>query len=317
MKRIILLWGLLLLLSVPRSNRVYADITYPLYQGPGYTVRHFRTLASQRGFPPSYLPLPKPAEAEEVIPICSISEYITEGLPNLAWQCNWEDLGDMVRFELSAYHQREGWVEGTAVLLDTAYFEMVPAGRFDAEEDYVDLIEFNLGSDDSLTIDVDPTFVESILPVITITTYETGLDEDFQFYVNDNNVLEPDDDADDEAITLEIVAENGGEESYIEGRVYFLKANLPEMSWSLGLTRAENEAVFDYPDEESVEVEEGYDLILLPSLISYAPNGDSDFEVRSFPNLSDGRAWFQVSALQGSNESWAEWENIIISIRGD
>lgn len=317
MKRIILLWGLLLLTVAPQSNQVHADISYPLYQGPGYTVRHFRTLASQRGFPPSYLPLPKPAEAEDVFAICAISEYITQGLPNLAWKCNWEDLGDTIRFELSAYHQREGWVEGTALLLDSAYFELVPAGRLDGAEDILGLVEFALNGDDSVTIDIDLTAMESILPVVTITTYETGLDEDFQFYVRDSHVFDPDNEVHEEMATLEIVTENGNDESYIEGQVHFLRARLPEISWLLGLTHAENGSEFDYPSEGPVKDEDGINLILLPSMISYVANGAVGFEARSFPNLSDGKAWYQVSAMNGNDGSFAEWQNIIIYMPDD
>jgi transporter family-2 protein len=67
----------------------------------------------------------------------------------------------------------------------------------------------------------------------------------------------------------------------------------------------------------SVEAKTGYNTLIIPSLIAYVANNDEDFAVKNYPNLSDNQAWSQMSAQNGSDESWAEWQNIIIHVPED
>jgi hypothetical protein len=287
-----------------------------MYVEPGFTMRHFRTLASERGYPPAYYPLTKPEGAVEVIPLCVISEYTTNGYPNLSWSCQHEDIGDSVRFELSAYYEHEGWVEGTAILLDPAYFELVPIGQVEGDDARQASIEFHLGNDESQTIQFDGTYNDQIIPLVAVTAYETGEDSDFQFHVANSEVLSTTS-LTDQPHTFTIETENGNENSYVEGAVTFIRPKFEERTWTNELVRAANDQAFDYPESGTIEAETGHNLLMIPSLISYAANSDEDFEVRSFPNLSEDQAWFQMSAQNGNESSWAEWQNIIIQVPED
>jgi hypothetical protein len=295
---------------------VNADVAYPMYVEPGFTMRHFRTLASERGYPPAYYPLTKPEGAVEVIPLCVISEYTTNGYPNLSWSCQYEDIGDSVRFELSAYYEHEGWVEGTAILLDPAYFELVPIGQVEGDDAGQASIQFHLGNNESQTIRFDGTYNDQIIPLVAVTVYETGEDGDFQFHVVNSEVLSATSHA-GQPHTFTIETENGNENSYMEGTVTFIRPKFQERTWISKLVRATNDQAFDDPEPGTIEAESGHNLLMIPSLISYVADGDEDFEARSFPNLSDDQAWFQMSAQRGNDSSWAEWQNIIIQVPED
>jgi hypothetical protein len=69
------------------AAKVYADVAYPMYVEPGFFMRHFLSLASERGLPPAYFPLPIPEGVYSDIPLCGISEYTPNGHPNLPWNC--------------------------------------------------------------------------------------------------------------------------------------------------------------------------------------------------------------------------------------
>jgi hypothetical protein len=298
------------------AKTVYADVAYPSYTKPGFSMRHFRTLASERGFPPAYYTLPKPEGADEVITLCVISEYTPNGHPNLSWSCGFEDIGDSVRFEFSAYYEHEGWVEGTAILLDAAYFELVPIGQVRGDDNRQAAIEFHLGSDESQTILLDSSYNDQIIPLVAMTVYETGEDGDFQFHVSDSNVLSTPSPSNEE-LSFTIETENGNEDSYLEGAVYFIRPKFQEKTWLNDLVRATNGQEFDHPDSGAVEAKTGYNTLIIPSLIAYVADNDEDFAVKNFPNLSGNQAWFQMSALNGNNGSWAEWQNIIIHVPED
>ncbi len=305
-----------LVLSLLSVITVYADVAYPMYIKPGFSMRHFRTLASERGFPPAYYPLPKPEGADEVIPLCVISEYTPNGRPNLSWSCGFEDIGDSVRFESSAYYEHEGWVEGTAILLDPAYFELVPIGQVEGDDTRQAIIEFHLGSDESQTILLDSAYSDQIIPLVTMTAYETGEDGDFQFHISDSNLLAMPSPSNEE-LSFTIETENGNEDSYLEGAVYFIRPKFQEKTWLNDLVRATNGQEFDHPDSGAVEAETGHNTLIIPSLIAYVADHDEDFAVKNFPNLSDNQAWFQMSAQNGGQASWAEWQNIIIQVPED
>jgi hypothetical protein len=304
---------ILLLLS---AIIVYADVAYPLYTKPGFSMRHFRTLASERGFPPAYYPLPKPEGADRVIPLCVISEYTPNGQPNLSWSCGSEDIGDSVRFELSAYHEHEGWVEGTAILLDPAYFELVPIGQVQGDDTRQAVVEFRLGSDESQTILFHGSYSDQIIPLVAMTVYETGEDGDFQFYVSDSSVLSAPSPSDGE-LSFTIETENGNDDSYLEGAVYFIRPKFQERTWINDLVRVTNGQEFTHPESGAIEAQTGYNTLIIPSLISYVANNDEDFEVKSFPNLSGNLTWFQMSTQNGNDGSWAEWQNITIHVPED
>jgi hypothetical protein len=279
-------------------------------------MRHFRTLASERGFPPAYYPLPKPEGADQVIPLCAISEYTPNGHPNLSWSCGFEDMGDSVRFGLSAYYEHGGWVEGTAIVLDQAYFELVPIGQVQGDDTRQAAIEFHLGSDESLTILLDSAYNDQIIPLVAMTVYETGEDGDFQFRISDSSVLSTPSPSNEE-LSFAIETQNGNSDSYLEGAVYFVRPKFQEKTWLNGLVRVTNRQEFDHPESGAIEAETGYNTLIIPSLISYVANSDEDFEVKSFPNLSDNQAWFQMSTQNGNDGSWAEWQNIVIHVPED
>jgi hypothetical protein len=295
---------------------VCADVAYPIYTETGFSMRHFRSLASERGFPPAYYPLPKPEGADEVIPLCVISEYTPNGHPNLSWSCGFEDIGDSVRFELSAYYEHEGWVEGTAIVLDNAYFDLVPIGQAEGDEGPKGAIPFHLGGNQSQTFVFDSTHGDQVIPLIAFTVYETGEDGDYQFHVSNSEVLSGSSQP-GELSSFTIVTENGNEVSYLEGTVYFIRPKFQQQTWVSELVRAANRQDFETPDSGFVEAETGHNLLMIPSLISYYSDSDEDFEVKSFPSLSDDRAWFQISAQNGTDGSWAEWQNIVIQVPED
>jgi hypothetical protein len=305
-----------LILFLLPAITVYADVAYPMYTKPGFSMRHFRTLASERGFLPAYYPLPKPEGADEVIPLCVISEYTPNGHPNLSWSCGFEDIGDSVRFALSAYYEHEGWVEGTAIVLDSAYFELVPIGHVEGNDTRQAVIEFHLGSDESQTILLDSAYNDQIIPLVAMTVYETGEDGDFQFHISDSSLLSTPSPS-NEALSFTLETENGNEDSYLEGAVYFIRPKFQEKTWLNNSVRATNGQEFDHPDSGAVEAETGYNTLIIPSLIAYVADSDEDFAAKNFPNLSDNQAWFQMSALNGNDGSWAEWQNIIIHVPED
>jgi hypothetical protein len=305
-----------LILFLLSAITVYADVAYPMYIKPGFSMRHIRTLASERGFPPAYYPLPKPEGADEVIPLCVISEYTPKGHPNLSWSCGFEDIGDSVRFALSAYYEHEGWVEATAIVLDSAYFELVPIGQVQGDDTRQAVIEFHLGSDESQTILLDSAYNDQIIPLVAMTVYETGEDGDFQFHISDSSVLSRPSPS-NETLSFTIETENGNEDSYLEGAIYFIRPKFQEKTWLNDLVRATNGQEFDHPDSGAVEAKTGYNTLIIPSLIAYVADNDEDFAVKNFPNLSDNQAWFQMSALNGNDGSWAEWQNIIIHVPED
>jgi hypothetical protein len=295
---------------------VYADVAYPLYVEPGFSMRHFRTLASERGFPPAFYTLPKPEGAEEIIPICVISEYTANERPNLSWSCGFEDIGDSVRFELSAYYEHEGWIEGSAILLDAAYFELVPIGQAEGGDSPKGANPFHLSGNQSQTFVFDSTHGEQVITLITVTVYETGEDSDFLFHVSNSGVLSGSSQP-GELSSFTILTENGNDNSYLEGTVYFIRPKFQQQTWVSELIRATNGQEFETPASGPIEAETGHNLLMIPSLISYFAGPDEDFEVKSFPNLSDNRAWFQIAAQNGSEESWAEWQNIVIQVPED
>jgi hypothetical protein len=305
-----------LILFLLSAITVYADVAYPLYTKPGFSMRHVRTLASERGFPPAYYTLPKPEGADKVISLCVISEYTPNGHPNLSWSCGFEDIGDSVRFELSAYYEHEGWVEGTVILLDPAYFELVPIGQVQGDDTRQAVIEFHLGSDESQTILLDSSYNDQIIPLVAMTVYETGEDGDFQFYVSDSSVLSTPSPS-NEALSFTIETENGNKDSYLEGAIYFIRPKFQEKTWINDLLRVTNGQEFDHPDSGAIEAETGHNTLIMPSLIAYVADNDKDFAVKNFPNLSDNQAWSQMSALNGNDGSWAEWQNIIIHVPED
>jgi hypothetical protein len=308
--------GLYLILILLPVAIAYADVAYPLYEKPGFSMRHLRSLASERGFPPAYYPLPKPEEAQEVIPLCVISEYTANERPNLSWSCGFEDIGDSVRFELSAYYEHEGWIEGSAILLDTAYFELVPIGQAEGDDGPKGAIPFHLGGNQSQTFVFDSSHGEQVITLIAVTVYETGEDGDFQFQVSNSEVLSGSSQP-GELSSFTIITENGNENSNLEGTVYFIRPKFKQQTWVSELVRAANGQEFETPASGPIEAETGHNLLMIPSLISYFAGTDEDFEAKSFPNLSDNRACFQISAQNGNEESWAEWQNIIIHVPED
>jgi hypothetical protein len=201
-------------------------------------------------------------------------------------------------------------------VLDSTYFELVPIGQVQGQDTRQAVIEFHLGSDESQTILLHNSFSDQIIPLVAITVYETGEDGDFQFHVADSNVLSMPSPSDEE-LSFTIETENGNEDSYLEGAVYFIRPKFQERAWINDLVRATNGQEFDHPDSGAIEVETGHNTLIIPSLIGYVANSDEDFAAKSFPNLSDNQAWYQVSALNGNDGSWAEWQNITIHVPED
>jgi hypothetical protein len=92
---------------------------------------------------------------------------------------------------------------------------------------------------------------------------------------------------------------------------------LQERTWFNDLVRVTNGQEFDHPESGAIEAQTGYSTLIIPSLISYVANSDKDFGVKSFPNLSDNRNWYQMSTQNGNYGSWAEWQNVTIHVPED
>jgi hypothetical protein len=196
------------------------------------------------------------------------------------------------------------------------FFELVPIGRAEGDDGLKGVIPFHLGGNQSQTFVFDSTHGEQVIPLIAVTLYETGEDSDFQFHVSNSEVLSTSSQP-GELSSLTVLTENGNDNSYLEGTVYFIWPKFQQQTWVSELVRAANGQQFETPASGPIEAETGHNLLMIPSLISYFAGSDEDFEVKSFPNLSDNRAWFQISAQNGSEESWAEWQNIVILVPED
>jgi hypothetical protein len=291
------------------------DVRYPVYIKPGFSINRFRTLASKKGFPPSWVPLEKPPGATDVIPLCAIADYRTaEKSTVLSWRCTWDEEikgPDMVQFELTAYGENWGWVEATAVLLDTAYFDLIPAGRLGDNEQLVPVIDLTLSSGESQTVTIDRSADAGVIPIMTVNVYETGGDEDFQFFIAEGQLF----DADEDTTTVTLVAENGNADSYVEAHIYFIRPLVASAEWDLWTFAVENGMEINQPENSIIPFNtDEFNTMIFPSLVSYFPDGDSDFEVGNFVTVSGEEAAFQLEAQYGHDTSWAAWQHIVIHV---
>lgn len=291
------------------------DVRYPVYTKPGFVFNRFRALANKKGFPPSWVPLQKPPDAASVIPLCAIADYWTaEKATILSWRCTWdEDIKgpEAVQFELSAYYENWGWVEATAILLDTAYFALVPAARLGDSEELVPVVDLTLFNNQSQTVTIDRSNDSDVIPIMTVNVYDSGGDEDFQFYVADGSLFE----GDRETTTFRFVAESGNADSFVEAHIYCIKPLVPGVEWALVTAVVENNMMLDQPEGSMIPFNtEEFNTLLFPSLLSYYAGGDADFEVGNAVSVSGQQAAFQLDAQNGTDSSWAEWQHVVIQV---
>jgi hypothetical protein len=216
-----------------------------------------------------------------------------------------------VQFELSAYYENWGWVEATAVLLDTAYFELVPAGRLGDSEELLSVIDMTLSDGESQTVTIDRSVDTDVIPIMTVNVYETGGDEDFQFYIAEGQLF----DTDEETTTVKFVAENGNADSYVEAHIYFIRPLVTGAEWDLWTFSPANGMDLAQPGGGIIPFNtEEFNTVIFPSLISYYPDNDADFEVGNFVTVSGEEAAFQLEAQYGHDTSWAAWQHVVIQV---
>jgi hypothetical protein len=161
----------------------------------------------------------------------------------------------------------------------TPYFDLIPAGRLGDSEQLVPVIDLTLSSDESQSVTIDRSVNAGVIPIMTVNVYETGGDEDFQFYIAEGQLF----DADEETTTVEFVAENGNADSYVEAHIYFIKPLVPGAEWDLWTSSLTNGMNLDQPENSMIPFNtDDFNTVIFPSLVSYYPDGDSDFECGEF-----------------------------------
>jgi hypothetical protein len=219
--------------------------------------------------------VPWPAGATNVVAICVVDGYITDGDDDMAWHCGWRWERNQARFTLSTDYASKGIVSATAILVDTGEFELVNGIEFTVYDNqawirYQNGAEYWLGVPSTIQL---PMPAGSI-PIISITDYETNEDDDFGYAINDlgNGYFR-------------LNAFAGNDFSCAHGTIQVLR---PRVSG------ARAEVSYDWRSngqnyERSVPglIWSGRRTLAFSSMNAYAPNDDDDYQVASIVVTED------------------------------
>lgn len=281
---------------------------YPLVQRHGFTVQRFGVAAPRS----QTVTLPYPTGADDVIPICAIASYQTYGTDTLGWTCGWNKSGRNVSFTLSTTRDSNGYIEATAVLLSKEYFSVINGDIFDEGPAYW-TTEFDVYNRDT---EVSFRSSDNALPIVSVYRYDSGDDKDFQFLIRENlydltsrSRL----DGAEHTGSTEIIYRgmDGNGASQVSGAIIAVVAQ-NGARWQARNHALYNGFTVNLPESGMSINTDDYDVLAFPSLISMVTGTDDDFEFTCNESWYTDQVRFHSSTYNGNDDSWAEWQFIVI-----